>query len=89
MNARWSLLALRLVLLGAGWWAAADADAVLWERAGAAAAALLTLACGWKQPTTSPLGGRDAASLILAAVGLVLGWAWPAAVALAWNVARR
>jgi len=85
---RWATVAVVIVILGAGWWAAADAGVAAWDQAGAAVAACLMLARLRSGAGMAP-GGLDAAALAVAAAGLMLGWALPAALALAWVLGRR
>jgi exosortase/archaeosortase family protein len=79
--------ALLAVLLLAGWWAAGTTTVAALEQVGAAVAAGLCLMRWWRRPPGAQ-GIADAAALMLAAVGLALGWAWPAAAAFAWVLGR-
>jgi exosortase/archaeosortase family protein len=76
-----------VAVLGAGWWAAVTTTVAAWEQAGAAIAAGLVLYAAARRPAVA-VGVGHAAAVMVAAVGLALGWAWPAALALAWVAGR-
>jgi exosortase/archaeosortase family protein len=86
MIARHGCLLLLAAAFALGWLAAAGAAVTLWEQAAAAGAALLVL--GRARGVAAPPAPWAAGALILAALGLALGWAWPAAVAAAGLAAR-
>jgi exosortase/archaeosortase family protein len=79
--------ALLAVLLIAGWWAAGTTTVAALEQVGAAVAAVFCLSRWWRRPPGAP-GIAEAVALTLAAIGLTLGWAWPAAAAFAWVLGR-
>lgn len=88
MSGRVALTGLVLVLLALGWLAAGSGLA--WaEQAAAVAAAGLVVAAIWKKDGVLIPEAADAAAVVLAAAGLLAGWAWPAALALGWVMARR
>lgn len=74
-------------VLGAGWWAAAATNVAVWEQAGAGIAAGLVFMTAARREAAE-VGTGHAGAVMAAAAGLAAGWAWPAALALAWVAGR-
>jgi exosortase/archaeosortase family protein len=78
----WRSLLLLVIILAAGWLAADNAGAALWEQLAAMVALVMVVRRVAPAPL-GPIGAWGATALAFAGVGLVLGWAWPAALAAA------
>jgi exosortase/archaeosortase family protein len=88
VSAAWRSLLLLGFILGAGWLAAASAGVALWEQVAALAALALVVYRVARATPAASIGIWGAVALALAAAGLALGLAWPAALAAAIVAAR-
>ncbi len=75
------------LILGCGWLAAAGAGIAVWEQAAAIVATGMVF-YRMRGSTSLSLGVKEACAVVVAAVGLSMGWTWPSAIVAAIVVGR-